>query len=130
MTTSETTRAPATTGRRLTWQLLLQATPAQVYDALERAAVQDHRARARDEHDRWLIFSGAPGGPGERTTLCAHVREHGHGTLLQFSTPAGGARQRSDGSSETAAEVAQAASIGSLVHRMRSYLGAVPTPLG
>jgi hypothetical protein len=129
-TRAASTRAASTARPRLTWQLLLQATPAQVYDALDRAAVDDRRARARDEHDRWLVFSGAPGGPGERTTLCAYVREHGHGTLLQFGPADARALRGFDTRSETAAEVAEAASIGSLVHRMRSYLGAMPMPLG
>jgi hypothetical protein len=112
----------------LTWQLLLQATPEQVFEALERAAAEDGRKRACHEADRWLLFSGLPGGPGERTSLCAYVREHGHGALLQFGPADGQARRVFNTRSETAeaAEVAEAASIGSLVHRMRSYLGAMP----
>ena len=115
----------------LSWQLLLQATPDQVFDALERAASSDGRVRDSNELDRWLVFSGLPGGPGERTSLCAYVREHGQGTLLQFG-PRDGRPERAHhtrGESAAAAEAAEAASIGSLVHRMRGHLGAIPMPL-
>jgi hypothetical protein len=117
--------------RGLTWQLLLQATPEVVFDALERAACDEGRRRASDERDRWLLFSGVPGGPGERTSLCAYVRHHGHETLLQFGPPRGEPRRtrRSRSESAEAVEVAEAASIGSLVHRMRSYLDVVPMHL-
>ena len=116
---------------RLTWQLLLQLAPALVYAALERAARDEGRLRAGDRADRTLVFSGAPGGPGERTSLCAYVREHRGGTLLQFGPPAGRARWTWHTRTEAAAtaEVAEAASIGSLVHRMRGYLDAMPADL-
>jgi hypothetical protein len=112
----------------LTWQLLLQAAPEQVFDSLERAACSGGRFRESNEHDRWLVFSGLPGGPGERTFLCAYVREHAHGTLLQFGQVDGraGRAHHTRCESAAAAEVAEAASIGSLVHRMRGYLVAMP----
>jgi hypothetical protein len=123
-TTQSTTTQSTTT---LTWQLLLQARPAQVYQALERAASEDGRFRAGDAREGWLVFSGAPGGPSERTTLCAFVREHDSGTLLQFGPADGHVNRVHATRSESAelAEVAEAASIGSLVHRMRSHLGAI-----
>jgi hypothetical protein len=112
----------------LTWQLLLRAEPDDVFAALERAARAGGRVRATDDHERWMVFTGLPGGPGERTRLCAYVREHPSGTLLQFGPPDGRARRPFSSRSESAeaVEVAEAASIGSLVHQMRTFLGSMP----
>lgn len=111
----------------LTWQLLLRASPDQVFAALQEAARADGRVFVDDEDARRLVFSGLPGGPGERTRLCAYVTDHGDRALLQFGPPEGRARHPASTRTEAAAEeVAEAASIGSLVHRMRGFLGARP----
>lgn len=108
----------------LTWQLLLRADPAHVFDALVETADARHRLATVDHEGRTLTFRGSPGTSAQRTRLCAYVREHQGGALVQFGAVDGLPHRRS---SADAAQADEAASIGSLVHEMREHLGQVGT---
>jgi hypothetical protein len=97
----------------LLWQLLLNASPRQVFDALVATASEHGRLQSVENFGTALVFAPVAVWSHRCIPIRATVRTSEHGTLLSFS-PAERGLEINNG-----ATAAQAESVGSLIRQLR-----------